>query len=61
VALAGAAAAIRLKIGSPARQDERGRVEETLALARGRMTPDDYADAWRAGRTATVEDLLAPG
>ena len=59
VELAGAAATIRLKIGSPARAAERGRIEDTLALARGRMTPDDYADAWRTGRTATLDALLA--
>jgi predicted ATPase len=58
VAMASAAAAIRLKIGSPARDAERGRINEALALARGRMTPDGYADAWRSGRTATLDDLL---
>jgi predicted ATPase/serine/threonine protein kinase len=59
VALAGAASTIRLKIGSPARDAERGRIDETLALARDRMTADAYAEAWRIGRTSPVEDLLA--
>ena len=59
VAMASAATVIRLKIGSPARDAERGRINEALALARGRMTPEGYADAWRHGRTATLDDLLA--
>ncbi|HZI79746.1 MAG TPA: tetratricopeptide repeat protein, partial [Vicinamibacterales bacterium] len=61
VTLASAAAAIRQKIGSPARDAERTRIDDTLTLARGRMTPDGYADAWRSGRTATIDDLLAAG
>jgi predicted ATPase/serine/threonine protein kinase len=59
VALAGAASAIRLKIGSPARAAERGRIEETLAIARSRMSPDAYDEAWRHGRTSTLDDLFA--
>ena len=49
VALLGAAAAIRLKIGSPARQEERGRIDQTLASARTRLSPDEYATAWNTG------------
>jgi predicted ATPase/serine/threonine protein kinase len=60
VRLASAAAAIRLKTGSPARRHERGRIDETLALARRDMTPGHYADAWRLGRTATIDELLSP-
>ena len=58
VALLGAAAAIRLKVGSPGRADERQRIEQTLAAARTRLTPDEYAAAWSAGRTATIEELV---
>jgi tetratricopeptide (TPR) repeat protein len=61
VALASAAATIRLKVGSPAREAEHARVNEGLELARGRMTPDGYADAWSSGRTTTLDDLLAAG
>jgi predicted ATPase/serine/threonine protein kinase len=59
VALAGAAAAIRLKIGSPARDVERARIDDALALARDRMPAEGYAEAWRTGRSATLDELLA--
>jgi predicted ATPase/serine/threonine protein kinase len=59
VIIASAAATVRLKIGSPARHHERARIEETIALARGRMTPEHYGELWRIGRTATVDDLVA--
>jgi tetratricopeptide (TPR) repeat protein len=58
VALASAAAAIRLKVGSPAREAEHERISEALALARGRMTADGYDVAWRNGRTATLDELM---
>ena len=58
VALVSAAAAIRLKIGSPARQAEHQRIQTTLATAQRRLTPESYDDAWRDGRTATLADLL---
>ena len=55
VALAGAAAAIRLKIGMPARDAEREQIDRTLATARARMSPEAYERAWRKGRTAPHE------
>jgi predicted ATPase/serine/threonine protein kinase len=59
VTLASAAAAIRLKIGSPARQGEAGRIEQTLAAAQSRLTPEAYASAWREGRSTVLDQLLA--
>jgi predicted ATPase len=61
VAMASAAAAIRLKVGSPARDVEHDRIRELLALARTRMTDDRYNQAWQSGRTATLDDLLVTG
>ena len=58
VALASAAAAIRLKIGSPLRQGERERIEQTLETAQSRLPPETYASAWRDGRAATLDELL---
>jgi tetratricopeptide (TPR) repeat protein len=58
VRLTGAAAAIRQKIGAPARQREREMVERTLAQAGTRLTPDVYAQAWKDGLTGTLDDLL---
>jgi predicted ATPase len=58
VALASAAAAIRMKIGSPPRQGEHERIQQALATAQSRLTPESYATAWRDGRAATLDDLL---
>ena len=58
VVLLSAAAAIRLKIGSPARQAEQQRIQTTLATAQSRLMPELYAAAWRDGRAATLDDLL---
>jgi predicted ATPase/serine/threonine protein kinase len=59
VALASAAAAIRMKIGSPLRQGERERIQQTLETAQSRLTPENYASAWRDGRAATLDELLS--
>jgi hypothetical protein len=56
--LLGAAAAIRLKIGAQPRQEERGRIEQTLASARTRLSPDEYSAAWTSGRAASLDDVL---
>jgi tetratricopeptide (TPR) repeat protein len=58
VALVSAAAAIRMKIGSPPRQGEHERIRQTLAIAQDRLTPESYATAWRDGRSASLDDLL---
>ena len=49
VALASAAATLRLKIGAPPKQNEKERVDATLALARTRLDPETYTAAWRQG------------
>jgi hypothetical protein len=59
VAVASPAAAIRMKIGSPLRQGERERVQQTLETAQNRLTPENYASAWRDGRAATLDELLS--
>jgi non-specific serine/threonine protein kinase len=58
VVLASAAAAIRHRIGAPAKQAERERIDRTLAQARTRISPDVYANAWREGVTATLDRIL---
>ena len=58
VALISAAAAIRMKIGSPPRHAEDERIQETLATAQRRLTADAYASAWRNGRAAPLDQLL---
>jgi predicted ATPase len=58
VALISAAAAIRVKIGAPARRDEDQRIQTTLSTAQSRLTPEIYGAAWRDGRTAALNDLL---
>ena len=58
VTLASAAAAIRMKIGSPARQAEHERIQTTLATAQSRLPPEIYAAAWRDGRTTSLNELL---
>jgi predicted ATPase/serine/threonine protein kinase len=59
VALASAAAAIRMKIGSPARQEESGRVGQSLAAAHSRLTAEAYDRAWREGRAMDLDRLMA--
>ncbi len=58
VRMASAAAAIRHRIGSPAKQAERDVVERTLAQARTRLSPGAYADAWAEGLTSTLDEVL---
>jgi predicted ATPase len=59
VMLASAAAAIRQRIGAPAKPIERDRIEGTLARARTRISPEAYANAWREGLTAPLDRILA--
>ena len=58
VRLASAAAAIRRRIGAPAKQKEKDTVERTLAQASTRLTLEAFADAWKDGRTGTLDRLL---
>jgi predicted ATPase/serine/threonine protein kinase len=58
IVLASAAAAIRQKIGTPAKQVEREKIDRTLTEARLRIGADGYASAWREGRTITLDRVL---
>ena len=58
VVLASAAAAIRHRIGAPAKLGERDRIERTLAQARTCISAEAYATAWREGLTATLDRIL---
>jgi predicted ATPase len=58
VRLAGAASAIRQRVGAPARRSEREAVERTLGQARQRLSGDAYAAAWREGLAAPLDRLL---
>jgi predicted ATPase len=58
VTLAAAAAAIRRKVGAPAKQAEREKIERTLAQARAGLDPDRYANAWNEGFTAPLERVV---
>jgi hypothetical protein len=59
VMLASAAATIRHRIGAPAKQSDRERIEGLLAQARTRLTAAAYAGAWREGLTASLDRILA--
>ena len=58
VAFAGAAAALRVRIGTPPKPAEQERTDETLALARPHLTADAYDAAWHRGRIATLDQLV---
>ena len=58
VALASAAAAIRKRIAAPPKPAERERIERTLAQARGRISPEAYAEAWSQGHASPLDQLL---
>jgi predicted ATPase/predicted Ser/Thr protein kinase len=58
VRLAGAAAAIRQRIGAPAKPLEREKVERTLAQARGSISADAYGAAWKEGLSAPLDRIL---
>jgi predicted ATPase/serine/threonine protein kinase/Tfp pilus assembly protein PilF len=58
IALTSAATAIRQRLGAPAKPAEKEKIERTLALARTRLGPDAYADAWKQGLTATLDQIL---
>ena len=57
--LASAAAAIRQRVGAPARRRERETIERTLTRARQQLSPEAYASAWRNGAGAPLDRLLA--
>jgi tetratricopeptide (TPR) repeat protein len=58
VTLASAAAAIRLKIGTPAKQAEQERIDSTLTAARTRIGNEAFENAWKEGRTAPLDRIL---
>ena len=55
VRLAGAAAAIRQRIGAPNKPLEREKVERTLAQARAGLGDEAYGAAWKEGHSAPLE------
>ena len=58
VALASAAGAIRQKVGTPPKHAEREKIDQTLAVAKTRLSAEAYANAWREGRTAPLDRIL---
>jgi predicted ATPase/predicted Ser/Thr protein kinase len=58
VRLAGAAAAIRQRIGAPAKPLEREKIERTLAQARAGISAEEYAAAWKEGLSAPLDRIL---
>jgi predicted ATPase/serine/threonine protein kinase len=58
VRLASAAAAIRHRLGAPAKRAERETIEHTLAQARERLSAAAYASAWKEGLSASLDRLL---
>jgi predicted ATPase/serine/threonine protein kinase len=58
VRLAGAAAAIRQRIGAPAKPLEREKVERTLAEARADISAEAYGAAWKEGLSAPLDQIL---
>lgn len=55
---AGAAAAIRQRIGAPSKLIEREKVERTLAQARAGLGDEAYGAAWKEGHSAPLERIL---
>ena len=58
VRLAGAAAAIRQRIGAPNKPLEREKVERTLAQARAGLGDEAYGAAWKEGHSAPLDRIL---
>ena len=58
VALVSAAAAIRRRVATVAKADERERTEKTLTQARARLSAEAYANAWRNGHSAPLDRIL---
>jgi tetratricopeptide (TPR) repeat protein len=58
VRLAGAAAAIRQRVGAPAKPLEKDKVERTLAQARASLSDEDYGGAWKDGLSAPLDRIL---
>jgi len=58
VMMASAAAAIRHRIGNPAKQIDRERIERMLAEARTCLTAEAYTHAWREGLAASLDRIL---
>ena len=58
VRLAAAAAAIRQRIGAPAKPLEREKVERTLEQARAGISAEAYGAAWKEGLSAPLDRAL---
>jgi len=57
--LLGAAARMRQEMGTPVRPADRTAIEGALAAARASLGDAAFADAWSAGQTLSVEQLVA--
>ena len=57
--LLGAAARMRQEMGTPVRPADRTAIEGALAAARTSLGDAAFADAWSAGQTLSVEQLVA--
>ena len=59
--LAGAAAALRERIGTPASSDDQALLDAHLAAARSAMTPAEAEQAWRKGWAMSFEQAIRLG
>ncbi len=59
VQLLAAAAALRKAIGAPARSADRSAIEGALAAGRAALGDAAHAEAWSAGETVPLEQIVA--
>ena len=57
--LFGAAERLREVLGAPLPPSERDRYEKGVAFARAPLAADDFAAAWAAGRSLSLDDAIA--
>jgi predicted ATPase/transcriptional regulator with XRE-family HTH domain len=57
VRLAGAAAALRERIGAPPQGDQWDRYEQTLAVTREKLSPEKWQQAWQEGGQTSLAQL----
>jgi len=58
VKLAGAAAALRDKLGTPLSASEQADLDQNLVLARERLAPFEQEESWANGRSAPLDEIL---
>src|SRR5262249_59602116 len=56
--LAGAAAALREKLGTPLSAAERAELDQNLHRIRENLSASERADFWTRGRTSTLDEIL---